>query len=233
MCLIHKFKRCTEEFFVNRLHSLAREGAAVLGSPVGEAVDHAARAKAFTKLRIQRIVRILWLFLGIQVVQVAKELIKTVLGGQKFIAVTEVILAELATGITERFQQFSQRRVFRLNAEVSARDAHLGQSSANGVLARDKCGASSGAALLAIIVSKDYPLIGDAIDIGCVVTHHAQTIATDIPVADIIAPNHEDIRLLSGMCCRAEAECPQQEWCKDRQPAIHFFHINTSSVSGT
>ena len=56
----------------------------------------------FAELRILRVVRVLRLLLGVQVVEVAEELVEAVGGRQELVLVAEVVLAELAGGVAER-----------------------------------------------------------------------------------------------------------------------------------
>ena len=65
------------------------------------ALQHAARAVFFSELRILRIVRIVGLFLGIEMVEVSEELVEAVYGRQVLVAVAEVVLPELASGVAE------------------------------------------------------------------------------------------------------------------------------------
>jgi hypothetical protein len=44
------------------------------------------------------------LLFGVQVVEVAEELVEPVVGRQELVLVTEVVLAELAGGVAERLQ---------------------------------------------------------------------------------------------------------------------------------
>jgi hypothetical protein len=77
-------------------------------------VKNAARAILVEEIGILgglRVVRVLRLLLGVEVVEIAKELVEAMHGGQKFVAIAEVILAELAGGIAERFKQISKCRV--------------------------------------------------------------------------------------------------------------------------
>ena len=102
---------------VDRLHALLGERAGVLDGlladlaearidggvvPVGRlAAQDAARAELGAIGRVLGIVRQLRLFLGVEVVEVAEELIEAVHGRQRFVAVADVVLAELAGGIAE------------------------------------------------------------------------------------------------------------------------------------
>ena len=102
-------------------------------------MDHPTGAEALPKSRILWVVRIFRLFLSVEVIEVAEELIKPVLGGQKFIAIPEMVLAELPGGIALLLQQGCKCDVLRPDTEVSAGHPHLGQAGANGRLSCDKC----------------------------------------------------------------------------------------------
>src|SRR4030095_1769399 len=71
----------------------------------GLAVHHAARPELGAEGRIFRVVRQLRLFLRVQVVEVAVELVEPVDGGQIFVAVAKVVLAELPGRIAERLER--------------------------------------------------------------------------------------------------------------------------------
>jgi hypothetical protein len=58
-----------------------------------------------------RVVRVLRLFLRVEVVEIAEELVEAVYGGQKFVAVAKVVLAELTGGVAHRLEQVGERRV--------------------------------------------------------------------------------------------------------------------------
>src|SRR5262249_7159566 len=71
------------------------------------AMKNAAGAKALAeprKIRWIGIVRQLRLFLGVEVVEIAEELIETVHGWQELVAIAQMVLAELARDVTQRLQ---------------------------------------------------------------------------------------------------------------------------------
>jgi acetylornithine/succinyldiaminopimelate/putrescine aminotransferase len=75
-------------------------------------VQHAARVVPLQEFRVVlRPIRSLGLFLGIEVVQVAEELIEAMIGRQVLVLVAEMILAELASGIAERLERLRNRDV--------------------------------------------------------------------------------------------------------------------------
>jgi len=64
--------------------------------------------------------------------------------------------------------------------------------------------------LLAVIVGENRPIISDAVDVGCAIAHLASIIGADVPIADIVGHDDEDIRLLllreCGKCERYNRE---------------------------
>jgi hypothetical protein len=119
-------------------------------------VNDAARPESFLKgrtvgeLQVARVVLVLRLLLGVEVVEVAEELVEAVVGGQELVLVAEVVLAELAGGVAAGLEQPGDGRVLYPEAEVSARKADLGQAGAEDALAGDEGRSTGGAALLSL-----------------------------------------------------------------------------------
>ena len=65
------------------------------------ALQHAARAELGTVGRILRVVGQFRFFLGVEVIEVAEELVEAVHGRQRLVAVADVVLAELPGGVAE------------------------------------------------------------------------------------------------------------------------------------
>jgi len=59
---------------------------------------------------------------------------RTIVGRQVFVAVAEMVLAELRRRIAQRLQQFGDRRVFLDQADRRRREADFGQPSAQSAL---------------------------------------------------------------------------------------------------
>ena len=97
---------------VDRLHPLLRERAGVFDRLLADlaearvvgrvvhvgrlALEHAARAPLGLERRVLRIVGQFRLFLGVEVIEVAEELVEAVDRRQRLVAVADVVLAELA-----------------------------------------------------------------------------------------------------------------------------------------
>src|SRR5262249_1678623 len=134
---------------------------------------------------------------GVQVIEVAEELVEPVDRGQMLVAIAEVVLAELASGVAEVLEELRDRGILGLEAECRARHAHFGQAGADWRLPGDERGASRRAALLAIEVGEVRALFGDAVDVGGPVAHDAVVVAADVEPADVVAHDEQDVWLVS------------------------------------
>ena len=195
---------------VDRLHALSVQRAGVLDGLLADtaearilsrvvdirrfAVQHATRPKVLPEHRLLWIVGILRLLLGVEVVQVAVELVEAVDGGQKQVAIAKVVLPELPGDVTEGLEQVGNRRVLRLQTDGGPRRAHLGQPGADRILAGDEGRPPGGAALLAVIIGEIDPFAGDAVDVGRLVAHHAPVVVADVEPADVITHQGQDVR---------------------------------------
>ena len=119
--------------------------------------------------RVFRIVRQLRLLLGVQVVEVAVELIEAVDRRQELVAVAEMVLAELAGRVAERLQQFGDGRVCPCASRAAnpARRPLVGRCAIRtGPVIND--GATGGAALLRRSTSVNISaFFRHAVDVGC------------------------------------------------------------------
>ena len=127
--------RGLEELLVDRLHPLFRERPGVLAfllAPGAEArivarrdgrgrdaFHHAARTELRLEGGVLRIVRMFRFILGVQMIEVAEELVEAVNRRQKFVAVAEMVLAELPGRIALRLEQIGDGRVLLRQALLS------------------------------------------------------------------------------------------------------------------
>ncbi len=197
----HEAQGLGEDLVVDGLHPLPGERAGVLDAlaavAVGPAVQHAAGTEPLAEVRellLRRVVRQLRLLLGVEVVEVAEELVEAVHRRQELVAVAEVVLAELAGGVAEVLQGRGDRRVLGTQADVGAREAHLRQPGAVGVLAGDERRPSRRAGLLAVVVGEPDALVGDPVDVRGAVSHEAVGVAAEVADPDVVAPDDEDVR---------------------------------------
>src|SRR5262245_16287449 len=122
-------------------------------------------------------------------------------GRQVLVAVAEVVLAELAGGVALVFQKRCDGGVAALPTLLGARQTDLGHAGAHRHRASNERGAAGGATLLAVIVREGDPFAGDAVDVGRHVAHHPTAVMADIPGADVVTPDDEDVRRPPG-CSR-------------------------------
>ena len=173
------------------------------GSTVGSSLsvalqlEHAARPELREVRRVLRIVRQLRLFLGVEVIEVAEELIEAVDGRQRLVAIADVVLAELAGGVAEVLQQAADGGIELAHAHRRAGEADLGEPGANAVLAGEERRAAGGAGLLAVVVEEADALFGDAVDVGRLVAHQAVAVGADVGDADVVAEDDQDVRFVS------------------------------------
>ena len=150
--------------------------------------------KRSLKRGVLRIVGVLRLFLGVEVIEIAEELVEAVHRRQELVVVAEMVLAELAGGVAERLQRLGDGHVLGLQAEVGAGQADLGKAGAQRRLAGDERRAARRAALLGVIVGEHHAFAGDAVDVRRAIAHHAERIGADVGLSDVVAHDDEDVR---------------------------------------
>src|SRR5262249_29786209 len=144
---------------VARLHTFAIERAGIFDSLLSDAApprlldvvffircvtaEHSARSEPFLESRILRVIRILGIFLGVEVIEVAEKFIEAVYGRQKPVHISQMVFAELTGRVTERLEELRDRRILSLQSNRRARDAHLRQPCPKHALTGDECGAAS------------------------------------------------------------------------------------------
>src|SRR5262249_10110862 len=192
MALVDEGEGLVGNLLVDRLHALLGERTGVLdllsAFAVGPAVEHAPGAEPLLERRIARVVRLLRVLLGMEVIEIAEELVEAVHRRKKFVLVTKMVFAELACGVTQGFQQFRDRRVLGRKAQIRARHPDLGEARSDRVLAGDKRGAPGRAALLSIVIGEGRTLMSDPGDVRRPVAPFAAIVEADGPTADIVAP---------------------------------------------
>src|SRR5262249_33459551 len=87
------------------------------------------------------------------------------------------------------------------------RHADLAQPGAEDALAGDEGGAPRRAALLAVRVREPHPFVGDPVDVGRSVAHQPVAVAAEVGDPDVVAPDHENVRLLGR-----HARSPFVDW---------------------
>ena len=104
-----------------------------------------------------------------------------------------MVLPELAGGIALRLEQLGDGGVFCLQPDWPGHP-YLGQTGAKRVLAGNEGGTSGGATLLTVVVGESGSFIGNPVDVGGAIPHLAAIVVADVPPADVITPENEDVR---------------------------------------
>jgi hypothetical protein len=159
-------------------------------------MEHAARSELLLELRILRIVGAFRLLLGVQVVEIAEELIEAMHRRQELIAVAEMVLAELTRDVTEGFQNFCDRGVLGPQPKIRAGESDLRESGADRRLSGDECGSASRAALLPIPIGEQRAFLRDAIDVWRAIAHDPVVVGAHVEPADVVAPDDQDVRFV-------------------------------------
>jgi hypothetical protein len=156
------------------------------------------------------------------VIEVAEEHVEAVYGRQEFVAVAEMVLAELSGRVALWLEQLGNGRVFLRQPLLGGWQADFQQPRAQRALPGDERGAAGGARLLAVIVGEDRALGGDAVDVGRAIAHHATVVGADVPVADIVTHDDEDVGLLLLLLRRRGYWCDQceSERCQQGKPDV-------------
>ena len=94
-----------------------------------------------------RVVGVLRLLLGVEVVEIAEELVEAVDRRQELVAVAEMVLAELAGRVALRLEQFGEVGSSARQPFLGARQADLQEAGAERALAGDERRAAGGAAI--------------------------------------------------------------------------------------
>ncbi len=97
---VDELERGVGELLVGCFHALAGQGPSVFNFAVGIGVNNPPRSEALAKFRVLGIKIGFGFFFSIQVIQIAKKLVKAMIAGQKLILVAQMVLAKLAGGIT-------------------------------------------------------------------------------------------------------------------------------------
>src|SRR6059036_2823409 len=102
---------------------------------------------------------------GIEVIQIAEELVEAVNRGKKLVSVAEVVLAKLTGGIAASLQRRGDRTGFRREAEFRARLSDRGHTRADGKLSGNEVGATRRAACFGVVIGEEHALLGKLVEI--------------------------------------------------------------------
>ena len=168
------------KFVVARFHALFRERTGVghslfsdftptrlfgrivrIGRP---GMHHPARSKSIAEVReilLARVVVHFRLFFGVEVIEVAEELVEAVVGRQHAVEIAKMVLPELAGRVALVLQARGDGHELLRHAGRGAWDADLGEAGAIDALPGDEGRASRRAGLFAVRVGEHHAFPGD------------------------------------------------------------------------
>ena len=191
--LLGQWPSILDALFAQRAEPLVDFVGGLVGGPRLDDAPRPHRLAQPRSLLLGGVIRVLRFLLGVEVVQVAEELVETVRSRQILVEVAEVVLAELSGGVPQRLEQRRDRRVLGGHADVDARHTDFGQAGAIDALAGDERGAAGGAALLTVRVGEAHALGGDAVDVGGAIAHQSVAVATEVGDPDVVTPDDQDV----------------------------------------
>ncbi len=154
-------------------------------------MNHVARADDIQQ--ILRIVGMRRIFHRIEVIEIAEEFVEAVHGRQEFVPVAEMVLAELAGGVAHRLEHGRDGHRLGGNADRRAGLTDRGHAGADRQFAGDEVRAARRAARLGVIVGEQHAFFGDLVEVRRSPGHHAAMIGADVPHADVIAHDDDDV----------------------------------------
>jgi len=147
----------------------------------------------FEPWRIRLVERILH---GIEVIEVAEELIEAVQRGQVRVEVTKVVLTKLPRGVTHILQHGGNRGSFIRHPDLRARLSDRGNAGADRQFTGDKVGPAGRATGLGIVVGEYHTLGGQLVDVGRTPGHQAPVVRADVPHTDVVTHDDDDVGFL-------------------------------------
>ena len=192
-------------------------------------VQHVARTHDIQQ--VLRIVRMARVFHRVEVVEVAVELVEPVHGRQEFVAVAEVVLAELARGVAHRLQDGCQRDRLRRQAGRRAGLTHGRHAGADRQLAGDEVRAARRTARFGVVVGEQHPFLGDLVEVRRAARHHAAVIRTDVPHPDVVTHDDEDVGFRSGIGRERRRRAHREQSARREHDRNQTFHVHVLSLS--
>ena len=163
-----------------------------------DAVDDVARAEPRTKFLALRVLRVVRLLQRIEVVEDAVELVEAVDRGQVLVAIPQVVLADLRGRVAEGLEDVADRRIGILQALFRRGQADFQQPGAERRLPGDERRASRSAGLLSVVIGEQRALACESVDVRRAAAHHAAVVGTDVPDADVVGHDHDDVGFACG-----------------------------------
>ena len=122
------------------------------------------------------------------------KLVETVDCRQVFVAIPQMVLANLRRRVAEWFEDICDRWIRILQTLLRRGQADFQQPGAKRRLPGDERRPPRRAGLLSVVISETRALARESIDIRRAAAHHALVVGTDIPDAYVVGHDHDDVR---------------------------------------
>ena len=109
-----------------------------------------------------------------------------------------MVLAELAGGVAHPLQRSGNRHRLRGYPDGCAGLAHRGHACADRQFTGDEVGAACRAARLGVVVGEQHAFGGELVEIRRPAGHQTTVIGAEIPHADVVTHDDDDVRPLPG-----------------------------------
>ena len=178
-------------------------------------MDHVARADD-----VQQFLRVggmRGVFHRVEVIEITEEFVEAVNGRQELVEIAEMVLAELAGGIAHRLERRRDGHGLRRNADGRAGLADGGHAGADRQFAGDELRPPGGATRFGVVVGEQHAFGGELVDVRRPPGHHAAVVGADVPHADVIAHDEDDVRRFA----RLAAPCRLLRLRRGREARTH------------
>ena len=162
----------------------------------------------------------------VEVVQVTEEFVEAVNRRQVLVQIAEVVLAELAGGVTLRFERGGKRAGLGREADVRARLADGGQARAQWNLAGDEVRATRRAACFGVVVGEPHALAGELVEVRRLAGHDALVVGADVEPADVVTHDDEDVWFLVRRLNRSGCDEKCGRGYEQRQAVMNNFSLH-------
>src|SRR6202011_1278497 len=133
----------------------------------------------------------------------SEKLVEAVHRRQKFVFIAKVVFAELTGGVTHSFKRGSNGNCLRGYPCGRTGLADRGHAGADRKLTGDEVGAARRTTRLRVVIGEQHAFGGDLVEVRRPAGHQAAVVRADIPHANIVTHDDDDVRTLSGRCgCR-------------------------------
>ena len=133
---------------------------------------------------------------GVEVIEVAPELLEAVRRRQRVGVVAQMVLAELAGVVAEIEQELGERRRAGPQVGRAAGQLRRDHAGAQRMHAGEEGVAPGRAALLGVVVMNIAPSLADAVDVGRFADHQAAVVDARLHPADVVA--HDVVGLVAA-----------------------------------